>query len=147
MPTHRSEDWFTRPEVLAARARLDAQYMMLGCAIGSPRMNGLVARMRTLLREEVPGLEEALAAIAAKGPEPDTVAALAEASVLVFNEPMQSLAAYLDELGVARPLVPGAYGRLWSRRTADAAWIIWAAHESSWRGSSGVSQAPKAPMF
>jgi hypothetical protein len=147
MPKPRSEDWFTRPEILAARARLDSQYSMLGCSIGSPRMNGLVAVMRKLLREEVAALEEAIATIAANGPEPDSVATLAEASVLVFNEPTQSLAVQLDRLGVAKPLVPGAYGRVWSRHTVDAAWPIWAAHESNWRGASGVSQRPKQPLF
>ena len=143
----RSEGWFTRPEILAARARLDAQYIMLGCSIGSSRMDGLVARMRRLLRDELPGLEEALATIVAKGPDPDSVATLAEASVMVFNEPVHSLAVHLDELGVAKPLTPGAYGRLWSRRTVDAAWPIWAAHESNWRGASGVIAAPKPPLL
>lgn len=147
MPAQRSEGWFARPDVLAARIRLDDQYSMLGCSIGSPRMNGLVARMRTLLGEQVPDLEESLATITAKGPEPGTVAVLAEASILVFNEPMQSLAAHLDDLGVAKPLVPGAYGRLWSRHTVDAAWVIWAAHEANWRGPGGVSQTPKASPF
>ena len=52
-PKARSQDWFTRPAIPAARAGLDAQYMMLGCRIGSSRMNGLVTSMRTLLRGEV----------------------------------------------------------------------------------------------
>jgi hypothetical protein len=148
MPKQRSEDWFTRPEILAARARLDAQFIMLGCSIGSSRMDELVNRgMRKLLGEEVAGLEDALKSIAAKGPDPDSVATLAQASVMVFNEPIHSLAVLIDELGVAKPLTPGAYGRLWSRHTVDAAWPIWAAHEADWRGASGVIAPPKPPLF
>ncbi len=147
MPKQRSEDWFTRPEILAARARLDAQYIMLGCSIGSSRMDGLVSAMRKVLREEVAGLEDALAEIAAEGPAAETVATLAEASVMAFNEPTQSLAVQLDELGVAKPLAAGAYGRLWSRHTVDAAWPIWAAREANWRGASGVIAPPKPPPF
>lgn len=63
----------------------------------------------------------------------------------MFNEPTQSLAVELDQLGVAKPLTPGAYGRAWSRHTVDAAWPIWASHEANWRGTSGVSQAPQRP--
>jgi hypothetical protein len=147
MAKQRSEEWFTRPEILAARARLDAQYIMLGCSIGSSRMDELVARMRRLLGGEVPDLEDALATIADKGPEPETVATLAEASVMVFTEPIHSLAVYIDELGVAKPLTPGAYGRLWSRHTVDAAWPIWAAREAKWRGASGVIAPPEPPLF
>jgi hypothetical protein len=147
VPKQPSEDWFTRPEILAARARQDAQYIMLGCSIGSSRMDGLVARMRKLLRDEVSELEEALTAIAANGPKPETVATLAEASVMVFAEPIHSLAVHIDELGVAKPLTPGAYGRLWSRHTVDAAWPIWAASEANWRGASGVIAPPKPRLF
>lgn len=142
----RSGEWFTRPDVLAARAKLDSQFMMLGCSMGSSRLEGLVSTMRKLLRDEVDGLEEAVATLA-KGPEAEAVATLAEAICLLFSEPTQSLAVQIDELGVAKPLVPGAYGRLWCRHTVDAAWIIWSAKATSWRGASGVSEAPDPLVF
>lgn len=53
------------------------------------------------------------------------MATVAEASWRVFTEPPQSLALEIDELGVAKLLTPGAYGRLWCRQTVEAAWNIY----------------------
>ena len=143
----RSEEWFIRPDILTARERLDAQFIVLGCAMGSSRMDGLLETMVKYLRGEVEQLPNAVAEIAAKGPAPETVATLAEASWRVFTEPPQSLALEIDDLGVAKLLTPGAYGRLWCRQTVDAAWSIYAAYSASWRGASGIIKAPTSLPF
>lgn len=141
-----SNAWFTRPDVLDARTRLDAQFNMLGCSMGSSRIAGLVTTMVRHLRGQVEDLEEVVATIGAKGPEPETVATLAKASCIVFAEPTQSLAIEIDELGVTPAVTPGAYGRLWCRHTVDSAWTIWTASEAAWRGPSGII-APTARRF
>lgn len=137
--------WFTQPPVVAARTVLDRQYMVLGCTMGSSRMQSLVDTMvRYTGQVQAEQLREAVAVLAV-GPDADAVAELARASWAAFAEPPRKLAETIDGLGVAGShgaLVPGAYGRLWCRHTTDAAWTIWTAADASWQGTSGILARP-----
>lgn len=131
-----------RSDLSDALAQLDAHYNVLGCAVGSPRLDHLLQRIKPHQTTEAADiLGYAFQALATDGPSDFVLRDLARGTWLTFLDPAQPLAELIDEFGVADAYLgrPGAYGRQWARHICDAAWTVWVASGGYSSGSAGIA--------